>query len=56
MVHGRASSNLVRIELEIEGDVVFATHPNGLPFGAALTVDAAVTSPDEAAEHVGGEQ
>ena len=54
MVQGRASSNLVRVELEIEDDVVFAIGAEGVPFGAPLTADDALTSAEEVEADGGG--
>jgi len=37
LVHGRAASNLPRIELRVEGETVYAVRPTRLAFGQPLT-------------------
>ncbi len=35
-IHGRATQNLVRVELTVSGDEIYATGIVGLPFGEAI--------------------
>jgi len=51
MVRGRASCNLAQVELRIEGDDVYALGVDGLPFGAALDSETALTTPLDVTEN-----